>query len=467
MPEDDARGISGHGVELQNAGESRGVRLAASKMDKHPMTDDDDDFDIARFSMSGKRSSELPMGIYLKRSFKEIFFGTRLNILMPLIPLTMVASWLKFSHGWIFGLSLLGMAPLAERLGFVTEQISIFTGSTVGGLLNATFGNATELIICIFALKSGLVRVVQLSLLGSILSNMLLVLGCSFFFGGLKHSEQKFNKTAALVSSGLLLMTVMGLVLPAVLQATHTELHTASSELVLSRVTACIMLVAYISYLYFQLFSHSHLYDDPVTAAAVVDSLDGPDGTDSVEGKEGEAEEVDDEEEDFLGFKGALVWLGVITVVISILSEYLVDAIEGAAVAWGLPVSFISVIILPIVGNATEHASAVVVATKNKLDISLGIAIGSSTQIAMFVIPFSVVLAWIMGVKLDLNFRIFETATLFVTVMVVAVLLLEGKANYFKGIMLVLSYCIVAASFFVHTDNDLELGGAAPVGKTP
>lgn len=363
---------------------------------------------------------------YLRRSTVVILFGTKLNILMPFIPVAALSVYFKFSHGWIFLFSLLGIAPLAERLGFATEQIAIHTNPTLGGLLNATFGNATELIISIFALREGLPRVVQLSLLGSILSNMLLVLGCAFLMGGLKFKEQKFSKTAALVSSGLLLMSVMGLVLPAVLQSTHTEIHERDSELILSRFTSCVLLLAYVCYLYFQLFSHSHLYDD-------------------VEGEE-------NDEEDILGFWGGVVWLAIITIFISILSEYLVNAIEGAADSWNTPVSFISVIILPIVGNAAEHASAIVFAMKDKLDISLGVAIGSSTQIAMFVIPFCVIVGWCIGAPLDLNFHLFETATLFITVMVVTVLLQEGVANYFKGLMLVLCYLIVAASFFVHLD---------------
>ncbi|KAJ7513871.1 hypothetical protein O6H91_23G017500 [Diphasiastrum complanatum] len=286
-----------------------------------------------------------------KSTFK-VLLGSKLSCLLPLVPISAILVYLKLGHGWIFLTSLLAIGPLAERLGFVTEQLSVHTGSTIGGLLNATFGNATEMIISIFALRNGMVRVVQLSLLGSILSNMLLVLGCAFFFGGLAHprKDQTFNKAAALVTSGLLLMAVMGLLFPAALHATHTELHVGSSELTLSRFSSCVMLVAYASYLFFQLKSHRQLYDD------------------------------------------------------------------------------------------TEE------------DISLGVAIGSSTQISMFVIPFCVVVGWIMGKPMDLNFQLFETATLFITVLVVAFMLQEGTSNYFKGLMLIFCYLIVGASFFVHID---------------
>eukprot|EP00475_Leptophrys_vorax_P021012 TRINITY_DN28756_c0_g3_i2.p1 TRINITY_DN28756_c0_g3~~TRINITY_DN28756_c0_g3_i2.p1 ORF type:complete len:453 (+),score=41.30 TRINITY_DN28756_c0_g3_i2:58-1416(+) len=368
---------------------------------------------------------------YWRISLTAVFLGCSLNVLLVFIPMSMVAVGMKMHQGWIFTFSLLGIAPLAERLGFVTEQLAAFTGPTLGGLLNATFGNATELIISIFALQNGLIRVVQMSLLGSILSNMLLVLGCAFYAGGLRYREQKFNRTAALVNSGLLLMAVMGLTSPAVLHSTHTEVVEKDSELALSRFSSVMMLVAYACYLYFQLKTHSHLYDE--------DENDSDD---------------DDAEEQVLGFWGAISWMGVITVFISILSEFLVDAIEGAADSWDIPVAFISVIILPIVGNAAEHASAIMFAAKDKVDISLGVAIGSSTQIAMFAIPFCVVVGWAMGVPMDLNFHLFETATLCMTVLVVAALLQEGESNYFKGIMLVLSYLIVAASFYVH--NDIE-----------
>ncbi|CAM6007723.1 unnamed protein product [Sphagnum balticum] len=371
----------------------------------------------------------------LLQSLRYVILGTKLNVLLLCVPLAMFGVQLNFGHGWVFLLSLLGMAPLAERLGFVTEQLSFFTGSTVGGLLNATFGNATEMIICIFALKNNMIRVVQLSLLGSILSNMLLVLGCAFLFGGLAHptKDQKFRKATAQVTSGLLLMAVMGLLFPAALHATKTEMHTGTSELVLSRFSSIVMLIAYTAYLYFQLKSHKDLYDSE---------------------EEGEGNEADSESDEcILSFWGSIAWLAILTVFISILSEYLVDAIEGASASWNVPVSFISVIILPIVGNAAEHASAIMFALKDKLDISLGVAIGSSTQISMFVIPFCVVIGWPMGTHMDLNFQLFETATLFITVLVVAFMLQEGTANYFKGLMLVLCYLIVGASFFVHLDQ--------------
>ncbi|KAL6137082.1 hypothetical protein ACLB2K_062377 [Fragaria x ananassa] len=370
-------------------------------------------------------------------SIRTVVFSSRLNLLMPFGPLAIVVDKVNSHHGWVFLLSLLGIIPLAERLGYATEQLACYTGPTVGGLLNATFGNATELIISIYALRNGMIRVVQQSLLGSILSNMLLVLGCAFFAGGLVFSKrpQVFNKPTAAVNSGLLLMAVMGLLFPALLHSTHTELHFGKSELALSRFTSCIMLVAYASYLFFQLKSQRSLYV-PVDEGEEIHS----DASD------------DDNEVPEITKCESIIWLTILTAWISVLSEYLVNAIEGASVAMNIPVAFISVILLPIVGNAAEHAGAVMFAMKDKLDITLGVAIGSSTQISMFGIPFCVMVGWSMGVSMDLNFQLFETAVLFITVLVVAFMLQEGTSNYFKGLMLILCYIIVAGSFFVHID---------------
>ncbi|KAL2457390.1 Vacuolar cation/proton exchanger 5 [Forsythia ovata] len=375
--------------------------------------------------------------ISLLRSIYIVLIKAKINVLLPFGPLAIMLHYLSRKHGFVFFFSLVGITPLAERLGYVTEQLAFYTGSTVGGLLNATFGNATEMIISIYALKNGMIRVVQQSLLGSILSNMLLVLGCAFFCGGVVHNQkvQDFNKAAALVNSGLLLMAVMGLLFPAVLHFTHTEVHKGKSELALSRFSSCIMLIAYASYLFFQLKIQPNLYS----------SLDEPRENNEEDSDEDEAPEITQWE--------AIGWLAMLTLWISVLSGYLVDAIEGASDAMNMPVAFISVILLPIVGNAAEHASAIMFAMKDKLDITLGVAIGSSTQISMFVIPFCVIVGWIMGKPMDLNFQLFETATLFITVLVVAFMLQEGKSNYFKGLMLILCYLIVAASFFVHIDQ--------------
>ncbi|KAH6757976.1 cation exchanger 2 [Perilla frutescens var. hirtella] len=394
-------------------------------------------------SASGSLNCETPNLLQhpkfsILRSIYIVVIKAKINALLPFGPLAILLHYVTNKQGWVFFFSLIGITPLAERLGYTTEQLAFYTGPTVGGLLNATFGNATEMIISMYALKSGMIRVVKQSLLGSILSNMLLVLGCAFFCGGIVHHQkvQKFNKASALVNSGLLLMAVMGLLFPAVLHFTHTEIHQGKSEIALSRFSSCIMLVAYAGYIFFQLKSQNNLYT----------SLDEATQNDEEDSEEDNAPE--------LTYWEAIGWLAVVTLWISVLSGYLVDAIQGASDSMNIPIVFISVVLLPIVGNATEHASAIMFAMKDKLDITLGVAIGSSTQISMFVIPFCVIFGWILGKPMDLNFQLFETATLFITVLVVAFMLQEGQSNYFKGLMLILCYLIVAASFFVHVDVD-------------
>eukprot|EP01018_Ginkgo_biloba_P033314 Gb_18642 [translate_table: standard] len=366
----------------------------------------------------------------------EVILGTKLSLLFPLVPLAIVADELKLGHVWVFIVSLLGLAPLAERLGFVTEQIAFYTGPTVGGLLNATCGNATEMLIAVFALYHGKNNVVKFSLLGSVLSNLLLVLGTSLFCGGLANmkKEQKFDKTASGINSSLLLMASMCLMLPLVLHRSVSYTDTTVSTLNLSRVSSIIMLVAYGAYLFFQLKTHKQLYE---------------------EGQETEDEE--DEEEPSIGLISSIVWLCTLTVIISVLSQYIVQTIEDVAESWGISVGFISIILLPIVGNAAEHAGAVLFALKNKLDISLAVAMGSATQISMFVIPFISVVGWIMGRPMDLDFHVLETVALFGSVIIVAFVLQDGTSNYMKGLVLLLCYFVIGTCFFV-LDTPLTKG---------
>ncbi|KAJ8550948.1 hypothetical protein K7X08_000318 [Anisodus acutangulus] len=364
---------------------------------------------------------------------QEVIFGTKLFVLFIAIPFAILAHYRNFGRSWVFGLSLLGLTPLAERVSFLTEQIAFFTGPTVGGLLNATCGNATELIIAIFALMQHKVDVVKYSLLGSILSNLLLVLGTSLFCGGIANlsKEQKYDRKQADVNSLLLLLGLLCHVLPLLFRYAgvgESAAITAEAVLQLSRVSCIVMLIAYIAYLIFQLWTHRQLFD-----------------------AEAEDNEDDDavDEEAVLGFWSAFAWLVGMTLIIALLSEYVVGTIEAASESWGISVSFISVILLPIVGNAAEHAGAVIFAFKNKLDISLGVALGSATQIAMFVVPLCVIVAWIVGVRMDLDFNLLETGSLALAIIVTAFTLQDGTSHYIKGLVLLLCYIVISACFFV------------------
>ncbi|KAL1511461.1 hypothetical protein AB1Y20_006260 [Prymnesium parvum] len=363
---------------------------------------------------------------YLARSLRALLFGSHLNALLVCTPFAFLAQWLNWGDGWVFVLSLLSIAPFAERLSFVTEQLAMHTSETLGGLLNATFGNVTELIVSLFALRSGLLRIVQVSLLGSILSNLLLVLGCAFLAGGIKFREQSYNRIAASMNASMLALGTMCLLFPMVLTATHEELDVDSS-LVVSRASAAMMLLVYCSYLVFQLKTHTHLYEG--------DSID------------------DDEDERVLGASGAVFWLAVITSFIAILSEYMVDAIRGAAAELQVPDLFLGTIIIPIVGNAAEHAAAIIFAAKNKMELSLGIAVGSATQISLFVVPLCVVIAWVADIPLSLDFHPFETGCLLLTVMLVSFITQTGHSNWLQGLTLIVAYLIVAVGFFYHVDK--------------
>ncbi|XP_039000594.1 vacuolar cation/proton exchanger 5-like [Hibiscus syriacus] len=373
-----------------------------------------------------------PIGTVIYKSIYTVILSKKFNVLIPFGPLAILVQKKTNRDGWVFIIGLLGIMPLAERLGYTTEQLAFYSGPTVGGLLNATFGNATELIISIYALRTGRIRVVQLSLLGSLLSNLLFVLGIAFFSGGIVRKDQFFDKATAVVNSGLLLMAMMGLLFPATLHSTGTEVHFGISELALSRVSSCALILVYAISIIFQLKN--------------LNDMEGSQAAEIIDGDE------DEEAGPEISKWESVIWLTITAAAISILSEYLVDAIEGTSLSWGVPVAFITVILLPIGGNTAAVTTSVMFALKDKLDVSLGVAIGSSTQISMFIIPFCVVTGWIFGFPVDLNFQPFETATLFMTVLFVAFITQEGTSNYFKGLMLLFCYFLVAASYFVHED---------------
>ncbi|KAM7271653.1 hypothetical protein ACFE04_030867 [Oxalis oulophora] len=364
-------------------------------------------------------------------NIQQVILGTKLAILFPAIPLAIAADMYNFGRPWIFALSLLGLTPLAERISYLTEQIAYFTGPTVGGLLNATCGNITELVIAVFALTQNKVAIVKYSLLGSVLSNLLLVLGTSLLCGGIANlrSEQRYDRRQADINSLLLLLAVLCHSLPLMFRyAMGSDAISAAPILALSRASAIVMLITYFVYLVFQLWTHRQWFEAQ---------------------EEEDNDNVTEEETAEIGFWSAFIWLVGMTLLVALLSEYIVDTIEDASNSWGLSVSFISIILLPIVGNAAEHAGAIIFAFKNKLDISLGVAMGSATQIGMFAVPFCVIVAWIIGVPMDLNFNLIETGSLALAIIVTAFTLQDGTSHYMKGLVLLFCYVVIAICFFV------------------
>lgn len=285
--------------------------------------------------------------------------------------------------------------------------------------------------VSIVALKEGEIRIVQASMLGSILSNILLVLGCCFISSGLRREQSTFNETVASTMSSLMAVAATSLIIPATLYASlsKSSADTEGNILVLSRGTAIIMLILYCLYLVFQLKTHSKLFD-----------------AESQEGDEGEDGQI-------LNPTAATVCLILVTILVAVCAEYLVDSIDAIVASSGMSKTFIGLILLPIVGNAAEHVTAVVVAYKDKMDLAVGVAIGSSMQIALFVTPFLVILGWIIGQPMTLNFEPFETVVFFLSVLVVNYLIQDGKSNYLEGCMCLGTYIIIAIAFYVKPED--------------
>jgi len=361
------------------------------------------------------------------------------NVLLVFVPVGIVLGALGLNPTAVFIVNFLAIVPLAALLSFATEELSAKLGQTIGGLMNATFGNAVELIVSIVALRQGQIRIVQASMLGSILSNILLVLGCCFISSGVRRQESTFNPTVASTMSSLMAVAATALIIPATMYAAlHEQTSTpdALAEkniLALSRGTSIVMLILYVLYLVFQLKTHARLFD--------------------AEAQEGD----EDEEEPLLGPVAAGVCLVLVTILVAVCAEYLVDSIDSIVATSGISKTFIGLILLPIVGNAAEHVTAVVVAWKGKMDLAIGVAIGSSMQIALFVTPFLVVLGWAIGQQMTLNFQVFETVVFFVSVLVVNYLIQDGKSNWLEGALCIGMYAIIAIAFWVYPENAADL----------
>lgn len=346
--------------------------------------------------------------------------------LLIFIPIAIAAEVLHWNPGIIFVTSMLAIVPLAKAMGNATEEIALRTGPGIGGLLNATFGNATELIIALFALNAGLYKVVQASITGSIIGNILFVLGLSIFLGGLKFPVQRFNQTVAGLNTSLLVLAVVGLLVPAAFDMQSPGIGGADHKLhQFSIFVACVLILVYIANLVFALKTHSDLYAG------------------------GESQQDHDEQPTMSMGKAIALLLGS-TVMVALMSEFLVGSIEHVTKTWGLSEMFIGVILVPIIGNAAEHLTAVTVALKDKMDLSLGIAIGSTTQIALLIAPSLVLIGWAIGKPLTLSFDSFEVMAVVVAVAIANFITLDGESNWLEGLMLLATYVIFAMAFFLH-----------------
>ncbi|KAG0173578.1 hypothetical protein DFQ30_007492 [Apophysomyces sp. BC1015] len=348
-------------------------------------------------------------------SVKVTFTSSYFNLLLVFVPIALGVSFAGASDTVVFSLNFIAIVPLAKLLGFATEELALRCGSTIGSLLNATFGNAVELILGIIALKEGLIRVVQgekKTPIPTIDTSHSLRHGFHF----VKHLAP------AQTSSSLLALTTLSLLVPAAFSATAVGKDSEAGILKLSHGTAIILLIVYILFLIFQLKTHTHLYEDEVGEDEV------PQTTLTV---------------------SVLSLLGVAGLV-SLHAEFLVGAIEGVVHNWGINETFVGIILLPLVGNAAEHVSSVTFAIKDKMNLSVGIAVSSSLQIGLLVTPVLVITGWIIGQPMTLFFENFETVVLFTSVLIVNYLIQDGRSNWLEGVLLLSSYMIIAIAFYFH-----------------
>lgn len=373
--------------------------------------------------------------ITVMSQFKVVFLSW-INILLVAVPVGIAINYVGVNGIAVFVVNFIAIIPLAAMLSYATEELAMYIGEVLGGLLNATFGNAVELIVSIIALAQGKIIIVQTSLIGSMLSNLLLVMGMCFFFGGLRRVEQFFNVTVAQTAASLLALAVGSLIIPTAFKYFASN---DSGVAPTSQGTAVLLLVTYACYLVFQLRTHVDIYNEPGAKAPKKPSSRRKSEGDAIKGMvnagAGSAaasggaanqqylpqEEEGEEELPQLSKIGALVTLAGSTVLIALCAEFMVSAI--GEVAKSVSPEFIGLILLPIVGNAAEHATAVTVAIKDKMDLAIGVAVGSSLQIALLVLPLMVIINWIgLGgdsPPMTLAFNGFQVVVLFIAVIVV------------------------------------------------
>ncbi|KAL7921096.1 Ca2+ transporter [Trichoderma austrokoningii] len=395
-----------------------------------------------------------------------------INVLLVAAPVGIAINYVhSVNRIAVFVVNFIAIVPLAAMLSFATEEIALRTGETLGGLLNATFGNAVELIVAIIALIDGKVNIVQTSLIGSILSNLLLVMGFCFFFGGLRRPEQYFNTTVAQTAASMLALAAASVIVPTVFDAAANT--PTKSVAKLSRGTAVILLVVYGAYLFFQLKTHSQVFNEqsqkvpakPWSSGSnpnikqglvVPASLVGGRVVDKDNFVTSFDEEEEEEEEDpQLHFWVAIATLAGSTVIIALCAEFMVGSIDAITTNGALSDEFVGLILLPIVGNAAEHVTAVTVAIKDKMDLAIGVAVGSSMQVALFLIPMLVVIGWGMGNdEMNLSFDTFQVAVMFVAVLLVNYLIGDGKSHWLEGWLLMCLYAIIAVCAFWYPNQD-------------
>ncbi|MFQ5677866.1 MAG: calcium/proton exchanger [Gemmatimonadota bacterium] len=347
-----------------------------------------------------------------------------LNLLLGFVPAALLLEFFFHVGGVpVFVTSAVAIVPLAGLMGKATEALAARVGAGIGGFLNATFGNAAELIIAIFALRAGLVDLVKASLTGSIIGNVLLIFGLSALAGGLRHSRQTFNRTAASMGTTLLLLSVVALVVPAIFHAVSAP--GVAAERALSVEISLVLLLTYGLGLLFSLRTHQHLYAGRMHEA-------GEEG-----GEAGWSR------------RRAFAVLLLSAALVGVMSEILVGAVTEAAERLGMTELFVGVIVVAVVGNAAEHSTAVLMAWKDRMDLAIHIAVGSSVQIALFVAPLLVLLSYLLGpTPMDLRFTTLEVLAVTLAALVIVQIAHDGETNWMEGVQMLAVYAILGLAFF-------------------
>ena len=372
-----------------------------------------------------------------------------LNWLLVFVPVAFVLRFVPALNNptALFICSCLAIIPLAGWMGRATEHLAEHLGQGVGGLLNATFGNAAELIIALFALSKGLTGVVKASITGSIIGNILLVLGLSFLTGGLKFRKQQFNRTAASLSATALTLAAIALIIPTIFHVAAAQVPveqggwTPAQEQNLSLAIAIVLFVTYILTLVFTLVTHKELFTGHESHGVAKQAGEEITRMEAEHGAHGP-----------WSVKKAVGILVLATVFVALVSEFLVGAVEGARETLGLTEVFVGVIIVAIIGNAAEHSSAILLAARNKMDITIGIAVGSSLQIALLVAPVLIFASYLFGSPMNLEFTLPEVIAVAAAILIVEQISGDGESNWVEGVQLLSVYAVLAILFYFLPD---------------
>jgi Ca2+:H+ antiporter len=355
-----------------------------------------------------------------------------IQLLLTLVPVALALHWLTpDQHSLIFFTSVLAIIPLAAEMGQATEVLADRLGGGIGGLLNATFGNAAELIIGALALRAGLVDLVKASLTGSIISNVLLVFGAAAVVGGSRHSIQRFNHTAASLGTTMLFLSAIGLIVPAVFHwLARMSPHPPEQQL--DTAIAVVLFLTYCISLLFKLKTHRQLYGPTPEAC-----------------EEEEAPATDDAAPSAADVRRALLTLALATIGVVFMSELLVDEVTETARRLGMSELFIGVVIVALAGNAAEHYSAVLMAARNRMDAAAAIAVGSSQQIALFVAPVLLFLSYLIAPQpMNLLFTLFEIVAIVLAVLTIVLIAHDGETHWMEGVQLLAVYLILVLGFY-------------------